>query len=76
MKKSQCIWNSSRSLVSLIINKVLRVTVIVLGPELTKLPTSEEETSYLVDIYYENHGFPQCLGAIDGKYSYSYQRTN
>ena len=36
----------------------------VSGPKLIKLPTNEEKTTYLVDTYHKNYGFPQCLSAI------------
>jgi hypothetical protein len=57
----------SRSSVSLIIRRVCYVRTHDLGPNLyIKLPQSEEEVKTLSSKFYVKHGFPQCLGAIDG----------
>ena len=37
-----------------------------LSPKLTRLPTTEGEAQELTDKYLQAHGFPQCIGAIDG----------
>ena len=36
------------------------------GPKLIRLPATEGEVQELTDGYLEAHGFPQCIGAIDG----------
>ena len=38
----------------------------LLGPKLTRLPTTEGEAQELTDKYLQAHGFPRCIGAIDG----------
>ena len=37
-----------------------------LGPEYIKTPRTEDEVQFLTDKCYMHHGFPQCLGAVDG----------
>ena len=56
----------SRSSVSLIIRRVCYVLTHDLGPNYIKLPQSEEEVKTLSSKFHVKHGFPQCLGAIDG----------
>ena len=56
----------SRSTVSITIFKVGGVIVAILGPMYMKLPTTEDDVRDLVDNFQSVHGFPQCLGAIDG----------
>ena len=56
----------SRSSVSLIVRRVCYVLTHNLGPNYIKLPQSEEEGKTLSSKFYVKHGFPQCLGAIDG----------
>ena len=36
-----------------------------MGPNLIKLPTTEDEVRNLASWFYTDHGFPQCIGAID-----------
>ena len=56
----------SRSTVSNTVRKVARVIVEIIGPMYMKLPETEEDVCDLVDHFERIHGFPQCLGAIDG----------
>ena len=37
-----------------------------LGPKFIKFPSTIEEVEQSVNLFYRYHGFPQCLGAIDG----------
>ena len=39
------------------------------GPKLIRLPTTEGEVQELTVGYLEAHGFPQCIGVIDGAHT-------
>ena len=54
------------SVVSEIVRRVCKCILIVLGPERIKLPKSEQEVCKVISNLYDAHGFPQCIGAIDG----------
>ena len=56
----------TRSSVSIIVRKVCFVITYYLGPKYIKLPGNEEEMKSSVSNFYQEHGFPQCIGAIDG----------
>ena len=43
-----------------------RAITLHLGPKYIRLLTTEEEVQDLAQGFYRAHGFPQCLGAIDG----------
>ena len=57
---------------------VRRVCLVItnkLGPEYIKLPTTKTETEYLTSNFYNAHGFPQCIGAVDGTHIFIQQPT-
>ena len=56
----------SRSTVSKVVRKVCNVIRNELGPEYIKTPKTEDEVCLLTANFYMHHGFPQCLGAVDG----------
>ena len=56
----------SRSSVSIIVRRVCAAISEFLGPIYVRLPTSEREVQELVSQFHVYHGFPQCMGAIDG----------
>ena len=37
-----------------------------MAPKYIRLPETEEEVQEMAVGFYERHGFPQCLGAVDG----------
>ena len=55
----------SRATASITVRKVATLIVKYMGPNLIKLPTTEDEVRNLASRSYTNHGFPQCTGAID-----------
>ena len=41
-----------------------------MGPKFIKLPITEEEVTESYRLFLEKHGFPQCIGAIDGTHTF------
>lgn len=66
IRKTANAFGISRQVVSKIVRKVCRAITVHLGPKYIKLPSTQEEVEYLVKQFQKSHGFPQCLGAIDG----------
>ena len=56
----------SRSSVSLVIRNVTRAISKHLGAKYIKLPLTKAEVEEQASKYLQHHGFPQCIGAIDG----------
>ena len=66
MRKTANAFGLSRQVVSKIIRKVCKAITIRLGPEYIKLPFTKEDVERHIRNFHRLHGFPQCLGAIDG----------
>ena len=65
-RKTANTFGLSRQVVSKIIRKVCKAITLHLGSRYIKLPFTEEEVKDHVRNFNRSHGFPQCLGAIDG----------
>ena len=66
LRKTANAFGLSRQVVSKIVREVCMAITIHLGPDYIKLPFTEPEVEELVTNFYNAHGIPQCLGAIDG----------
>ena len=65
-RKKANAFTISRGLVLLIIRKVSKTIVEFLVKDYMKLPETVAEVKNLTQKFLEHHGFPQCIGAIDG----------
>ena len=59
-------FDTSCGSVSLVIQKVSEAIVEFLGKDYMKLPETVAKVENLTQKFLENHGFRQCIGAIDG----------
>lgn len=64
-RKTADAFGLSRSVVSVIIRQVCKAITIFLGPDYIKTPSTEPAVKDLVANFYQTHGVPQCMGAID-----------
>ncbi|XP_068738726.1 putative nuclease HARBI1 [Montipora capricornis] len=63
LRKTANAFGISRQVVSKIVRKVCKAITVHLGKKYIKLPF---QVTNLVKKFHRAHGFPQCLGAIDG----------
>ena len=66
LRKTANAFGVSRQVTSKIIRKVCKTISLHLGNKYIHLPKTENEVMDLVKHFNRTHGFPQCLGAIDG----------
>ena len=66
LRKVATAFELGRSTVSTIIRQVTHVISSYLGPKFIKLPNSAQDVETLASQFYATHGFPQCIGAVDG----------
>lgn len=66
LRKVANAFGLARSTVSVIIRRVTSVISWHLGPKYIQLPTDDKEVQNLASNFYTRHGFPQCIGAVDG----------
>ena len=66
LRKTANAFGGSRQVTSKIIRKVCKAISLHLGNKYLHLPKTENEVIDLVKHFNRTHGFPQCLGAIDG----------
>ena len=50
----------------MIVRRVTRAISTHLGPKYIVLPVTEDDVLELSKNFFDRHGFPQCLGAVDG----------
>uniref|UniRef100_A0A667XT45 Putative nuclease HARBI1 n=1 Tax=Myripristis murdjan TaxID=586833 RepID=A0A667XT45_9TELE len=65
LRKTANAFGLSRQVVSVIVRQVCKAITVFLGPDYIKTPNTEAEVKDLVSNFYQTHGLPQCLGAID-----------
>ncbi|XP_056157048.1 putative nuclease HARBI1 [Lampris incognitus] len=65
LRKTANAFGLSRQVVSVIIRQVCKAITVFLGPDYVRTPRTEPEVRELVASFYQAHGMPQCLGAID-----------
>ena len=66
LRKVANAFGLGRSTVSTIIRQVTHVISSYFGSKFIKLPNSAQDVETLASMYYATHGFPQCIGAING----------
>mgnify|MGYP002804379298 FL=1 len=64
-RKTANAFGISVATVSIIVREVCRA-VTFLGRKYISLPTTSHDVQHYVSNFYLRHGFPQCIGAIDG----------
>jgi hypothetical protein len=65
MQKMANAFGIAKCTVSVVVRFVTQIISNVMGDSI-KLPKTEEQVKALVTEFYKQHGFPQCLGAVDG----------
>ena len=66
----------SRASVSVIVRTVSFVITTYLGSKYIRLPETEDEVESLASNFEYKHGFPQCIGAIDGTHVFIKRPVN
>nr|XP_055026760.1 putative nuclease HARBI1 [Misgurnus anguillicaudatus] len=66
LRKTANAFGLSRSTVSVIIRQTCKAITVHLGPKYIHLPFTVPEAEELVCGFLQDHGMPQCLGAVDG----------
>ena len=65
MRKTANAFGIAKSTASIVIRRVAHAISGNLS-SLIKLPTTDDEVEHLANRFYDAHGFPQCIGAVDG----------
>lgn len=66
MQKVANAFGIARCTASVVIRRVTQVISNVMGGSYIKQPETEDEVKFMATEFYNQHGFPQCLGAVDG----------
>ena len=65
-RKTANAFGIAKSTVSMIIERVTKAVSNHLADKYIKLPRTEDKVNESCSLFFEKHGFPQCLGAADG----------
>ena len=68
IRKTANSFGLSRAVISIIIRRVCTAIAVHLGPKNIKMPYTEAGVQDLITNFFDKHGIPQCLGAIDCTY--------
>ena len=66
MRKVANAFDIGKSTVSKVVRRVTMAISRLLGPQYTKHPQTIEKVEEMATHFQQRHGFPQCIGAIDG----------
>ena len=66
LRKTANAFGLSRSTASIIVRRVCCAISQHLSPKYIKMPTTEEAVEEVTSKFAQHHGFPRCLGAVDG----------
>ena len=67
-RKTTNAFGTAKNTVSMIIRRVTKMISNHLADKYIKLSRTEEEVNESCSLFFEKHGFPQCLGAVDETY--------
>ena len=65
-RKTANAFGIAKNTVSMITRRATKAISNHLTGKYIKLPRTEEEVNESCSLFFEKHGFPQCLGAVDG----------
>ena len=65
-RKNANAFGIAKNTVSMIIRQVTKAISNHLADKYFKLPRTEEEVNESCSLFFKKHGFPHCLGAVDG----------
>ena len=66
LRKAANAFGIGKSTASKVVRRISKAISVHLAPKYLPLPTCENEIVKPVEKFYEAHGFPQCIRAIDG----------
>ena len=66
LRKTANAFGLGKSTVSAVIRRVYKVITVYLTSKYIRIPKTKQEVEESLSLFYAKHGFPQCIGAIDG----------